>query len=134
MLGIIPALCSPDEMPCHSPSTPDDIHMTTRSFAAAVCLGSIALLYVPTTQAAKPLMNADLPLLKGSCPTGITFTSDANGFKINGSRAAIKWMDISNFDAKSGYITISVTTYPDKSPDVFYSGKGRANGVCAVTK
>ena len=108
--------------------------MTTRSFAAAVCVGSIAVLSVPTTQAAKPLANADLPVVKGSCPTGITFASGTNGFKINGSRAVIKWMDTSNFDAKSGYITISVTTYPDKSPDIFYTGKGRANGVCAVTK
>lgn len=77
---------------------------------------------------------ASMPVFVATCPTGINVDAGRTGVVlINGKKATVKKLDDSAFDAKSGGITISVTANAGKAPDVFYTGKGRANGVCSVT-
>jgi len=78
--------------------------------------------------------SAAIPVFVATCPTDINVDSGRTGVVlINGQKATVKKINENNYDAKAGYITISVTHNPGKAPDVFYTGKGRANGVCTVT-
>jgi len=78
--------------------------------------------------------SAAIPVFVATCPTDINVDSGRTGVVlINGQKATVKKINENNYDAKAGYITISVTNNPGKAPDVFYTGKGRANGVCTVT-
>ena len=78
--------------------------------------------------------SAAIPIFVATCPTDINVDSGRTGVVlINGQKATVKKINENNYDAKAGYITISVTHNPGKAPDVFYTGKGRANGVCTVT-
>jgi len=80
------------------------------------------------------LASAAMPVFVATCPTDINVDSGRTGVVlINGQKATVKKINENNYDAKAGYITISVTGNPGKAPDVFYTGKGRANGVCTVT-
>jgi hypothetical protein len=75
-----------------------------------------------------------MPVFVATCPTDISVDSGRTGVVlVNGQKATVKKVNDNNYDAKAGYITISVTNNPGKAPDVFYTGKGRANGVCTVT-
>lgn len=77
---------------------------------------------------------AAMPVFVANCPTDINVDAGRNGVAyINGQKARVKKCDDNAYDFKAGYITISVTNNPGRAPDVFYTGKGRANGVCTVT-
>lgn len=74
------------------------------------------------------------PVFVANCPTGIKVNAGRNGMvQINGQKAKVKKYDENAYDFKVGYITISVTGNPGSAPDVSYSGKGKANGICTVT-
>ncbi|MGB8884001.1 MAG: hypothetical protein WCC44_09070 [Azonexus sp.] len=78
--------------------------------------------------------SAAMPVFVATCPTGINVDAGRDGVvRINGQKAKVKKLNDNAFDAKAGYITISVTANPGAAPDVFYTGKGKANGVCTVT-
>jgi len=76
-----------------------------------------------------------IPLLNAECPTGISVHADEGGpVYINGKEAALKRFNANYFEARdagSG-TTVSLTRRPDGTMDVSYTGKGGANGVCAV--
>lgn len=78
--------------------------------------------------------HAAVPVFVASCPTDIKVEAKRMGsVLINGQKARAKKINDNAYDFKAGYITISVTNNPGKAPDVFYTGKGRANGLCTVT-
>ncbi len=77
---------------------------------------------------------AAMPVFVANCPTDINVDAGRTGVVyINGQKATVKKLNDNAYDFKAGYITISVTNNPGKAPDVFYTGKGKANGVCTVT-
>ena len=76
---------------------------------------------------------AKITQLNASCPTGIEFHADDGGYVyINGKAAKLKVYSPTAYDAKLGRTTVSVLANPDGTFIVTYTGKGRANGVCAV--
>ena len=78
--------------------------------------------------------SAAMPIFVANCPTDIKVDAGKTGVVlINGQKAKIKKLNDNAYDFKAGYITISVTDNPGQVPDVFYTGKGRTNGVCTVT-
>ena len=77
---------------------------------------------------------AAMPVFVATCPTDINVDAGRDGVvRSNGQKAKVKKLNDNAFDANAGYITISVGANPGAAPDVFYTGKGKANGVCTVT-
>lgn len=92
------------------------------------------LLLVAAASLAAGTASAAMPVFVANCPTDINVDAGRTGVVyINGQKAAVKKLNDNAYDFKVGYITISVTNNPGKAPDVFYTGKGKANGVCTVT-
>lgn len=77
--------------------------------------------------------NAGIPLLNATCPGNIEVHADKGGpIYINGKEGELKKFNDNSFEAKGSGVTISLTIMPDGSPDVSYTGKNKANGVCQV--
>ncbi|WJK12523.1 hypothetical protein [Pseudomonas fluorescens] len=76
---------------------------------------------------------AGIPLLNATCPGNIEVHADKGGpIYINGKEGKLKKFNDNAFEAKGSGVTISLTIMPDGSPDVSYTGKNKANGVCQV--
>ncbi|MBT1154104.1 hypothetical protein J1C56_00700 [Aminobacter anthyllidis] len=76
---------------------------------------------------------AKIPLVNATCPTGIEVHADEGGpVYINGKEGKLKVFNENYYEIKDGGVTISLSINPDGSADVSYTGKGGANGVCAV--
>lgn len=72
---------------------------------------------------------AAMPVFVATCPSDIHVDSGRTGVVyINGQKAKIKKYEENTYDFEAGHITVSVTDNPGRSPDVFYSGKGKAAG------
>ncbi|BBH46985.1 hypothetical protein [Pseudomonas sp. KU43P] len=83
--------------------------------------------------AAPAIAQAQIPLLNATCPGNIEVHADKGGpIYINGKEASLKKFNDNYFEAKGSGVTISLSINPDGSPDVSYTGKNRANGVCQV--
>jgi len=79
------------------------------------------------------IAQAQIPLLNATCPGNIEVHADKGGpIYINGKEAPLKKFNDNYFEAKGSGVTISLTINPDGSPDVSYTGKNRANGVCQL--
>ncbi|MDD1976963.1 hypothetical protein [Pseudomonas tussilaginis] len=79
--------------------------------------------------------NAGIPLVNATCPGEIEVHADEGGpIYINGKEAQLKKFNDNYFEAKGSGVTISLSIKPDGSPDVSYTGKGGANGVCELTE
>ena len=79
--------------------------------------------------------HADIPLIDAVCPGDIQVHADEGGpLFINGKEARLKTFSDSYFEGKVGGVTVSVTIKPDGPPEVSYTGKGRANGICELTE
>lgn len=76
---------------------------------------------------------AGIPLVNATCTGNIEVHADKGGpIYINGKEAKLKRFNDNYFEAKGSDVTISLSINPDGSPDVSYTGKNRANGVCQV--
>lgn len=76
---------------------------------------------------------AGIPLLNATCPGNIEVHADKGGpIYINGKEGKLRKFNDNAFEAKGSGVTISLTIMPDGSPDVSYTGKNKANGVCQV--
>ena len=92
------------------------------------------LMLIAAASLAAGTAGAAMPVFVANCPTDINVDAGRTGVVyINGQKASVKKLNDNAYDFKAGYITISVTNNPGKAPDVFYTGKGKANGVCTVT-
>lgn len=79
--------------------------------------------------------NADIPLVNATCPGNLEVHADEGGpIYINGKEAKLKKFSDSYFEAKESGVTVSLTIRPDGSPDVSYTGKGGAHGVCELVE
>lgn len=77
--------------------------------------------------------NAGIPLLNATCPTGIEVHADKGGpIYINGKEGKLKRFNDNAYEARGNGVIISLTIMPDGTPDVSYTGKQGANGVCQV--
>jgi hypothetical protein len=78
---------------------------------------------------------AGLPMLNATCPGGIEVHADQGGpIYFNGKEASLKKFNDNYFEAKGAGITASISVNPDGSASITYTGKGGANGVCALAK
>lgn len=81
------------------------------------------------------LANADIPEINALCPGNIEVHADEGGpIYINGQEAKLKKFSDTSFEGKGSGVTVSIMVKPDGSPEVSYTGKGRANGVCELTE
>lgn len=95
-----------------------------RTFLMTVC----AALSVGTTAA-----GAAVPFFNATCPGRIEVHADEGGpIFINGKETRLKRFNENYYEARSGNVTVSLTIRPDGSPDVSYTGRGGANGVCRI--
>ncbi|MFP0198716.1 hypothetical protein ACKJSM_26590 [Pseudomonas sp. PHC1] len=79
------------------------------------------------------LAQAQILLLNATCPGNIEVHADKGGpIYINGKEGKLKKFNDNAFEAKGSGVTISLTIMPDGSPDVSYTGKNKAHGVCQV--
>ncbi|MCX2684044.1 hypothetical protein OO306_00595 [Pseudomonas sp. DCB_AW] len=78
-------------------------------------------------------VQAGIPLVNATCPGNIEVHADKGGpIYINGKEGKLKKFNENYFEAKGSGVTISLSINPDGSPDVSYTGKNRANGICQV--
>lgn len=76
---------------------------------------------------------AKVPFFNATCPMNIEVHADQGGpVYINGKEAKLKIFNPNYFEAKHDHVTISVAISPDGTPDVSYTARNRANGVCTV--
>jgi hypothetical protein len=79
---------------------------------------------------------AAVPFFNASCPGGIDVHADEGGpVYVQGREAALKRFNdryVEARDANSG-ITLSISRSDDGTPQISYTGRGGANGICQVT-
>ncbi|PWK63687.1 hypothetical protein [Aminobacter sp. AP02] len=77
--------------------------------------------------------SASIPLVNATCPGNIEVHADKGGpIYINGKEGQLKKFNNNYYEAKGSGVTISLTINADGSPDVSYTGKHGANGVCTI--
>ncbi|MEE1888833.1 hypothetical protein [Pseudomonas carassii] len=90
-------------------------------------------LLISALLAASSAAQAGIPQVNATCPGNIEVHADKGGpIYINGKEGKLKKFNDNYFEAKGSDVTISLSINPDGSPDVSYTGKNRANGVCQV--
>jgi len=86
---------------------------------------------------AAPAQGGGLPRLNAECPGGLSVHADEGGpIYVNGKEAKLKQVSADYFearDAASG-TTISLSRNPDGSMIVSYTGRGKDNGMCQVSR
>ncbi len=91
---------------------------------ALVASGTAVMMSGPAT--------AKMTAFSATCPTGITVVARKNGVvRINGKKAKVTVSNDNYYEAKRQGITISVAADPS-GPQVSYTAKGGANGICTV--
>lgn len=79
--------------------------------------------------------NAGIPLFNATCPGKIEVHADEGGpVFLNGKKAKLKKSNDNYYEAKGAGITVSITINPDGSPNLSYTGKHVANGICELSK
>ena len=79
--------------------------------------------------------NAGIPFFNATCPGKIEVHADQGGpVFINGKAAKLKKSNDNYYEAKGAGITVSISINPDGSPDLSYTGKHGANGICQLSK
>lgn len=100
-----------------------------RRHRLSLTVALLASAFVAPAMAAVPFFNA-------SCPGGIDVHADEGGpVYVQGREATLKRFNDRYFearDANSG-TTLSISTGDDGAPQVSYTGRGGANGICQVS-
>ena len=100
-----------------------------RRHALSLTVALLSTAFVAPAMAAVPFFNA-------SCPGGIDVRADDGGpVYVQGREAALKRFNDRYFearDANSG-ITLSISNNEDGTPQISYTGRGGANGICQVS-
>ncbi|WP_245585458.1 hypothetical protein [Pleomorphomonas koreensis] len=79
------------------------------------------------------MAQANVPFFNAACPGRVEVHADEGGpIYVNGKEARLKRFNDNYYEARSGNVTISLSIRPDGSPDISYTGKGGANGVCQI--
>ena len=75
-----------------------------------------------------------IPSFNATCPGGIEVHADEGGpVFFNGKETQFKKLNDNYFEATGSDITLSIAINPDGSPNLTYTGKGRAHGVCTIS-
>lgn len=93
---------------------------------------TVALL---VTTFAAPAMAA-VPFFNASCPGGIDVHADDGGpVYVQGREAALKRFNDRYFEARdtNSGITLSISRNDDGTPQISYTGRGGANGICQIS-
>jgi hypothetical protein len=78
---------------------------------------------------------AKIHQLNATCPQNLEVHADQGGpVYINGKEAKLKVFNADYYEAQHGGVTISVSTNPDGTATVSYTGKKGANGICTVNQ
>lgn len=88
-----------------------------------------------STAFAAPAMAA-VPFFNASCPGGIDVHADEGGpVYVQGREATLKRFNDRYFEARDAKsdITLSISSNNDGTPQVSYTGRGGANGICQVS-
>lgn len=100
-----------------------------RRHALSLTVALVSAAFVAPAMAAVPFFNA-------SCPGGIDVHADDGGpVYVQGREATLKRFNDRYFearDANSG-ITLSISRSDDGTPQISYTGRGGANGICQVS-
>lgn len=100
-----------------------------RRHALSLTVALVSTAFVAPAMAAVPFFNA-------SCPGGIDVHADDGGpVYVQGREATLKRYNDRYFaarDANSG-ITLSISRSDDGTPQISYTGRGGANGICQVS-
>ncbi|KRG56580.1 DUF3011 domain-containing protein [Stenotrophomonas maltophilia] len=100
-----------------------------RRHALSLTVALVSTAFVAPAMAAVPFFNA-------SCPGGIDVHADDGGpVYVQGREATLKRFNDRYFearDANSG-ITLSISRSDDGTPQISYTGRGGANGICQVS-
>ncbi|MDW7599529.1 hypothetical protein A7X84_11015 [Stenotrophomonas maltophilia] len=100
-----------------------------RRHALSLTVALLSTAFVAPAMAAVPFFNA-------SCPGGIDVHADEGGpVYVQGREATLKRFNDRYFearDANSG-ITLSISRSDDGTPQISYTGRGGANGICQVS-
>lgn len=93
-----------------------------------ICFAAmVAAAVVPVAAEAK------VPFFNATCPGKLDIHADEGGpVYINGKEAKLKISNPNYFEATLNKVTVSVSTNPDGSLTVSYTGPKRANGMCQV--
>lgn len=84
------------------------------------------------TLAASPALSK-VPFFNATCPMNIEVHADQGGpIYINGKEAKLKVFNANYYEASHDHVTISLSINPDGTPDVSYTARGGANGVCTL--
>jgi hypothetical protein len=76
---------------------------------------------------------AAIPFLNATCPGNISVHADEGGpIYLNGTEGKLKVYNDNAYEATVGDVTVSLTINPDGTPDLAYTGPGRANGICQI--
>jgi hypothetical protein len=74
-----------------------------------------------------------VPFFNATCPGDIEVHADQGGpIYVNGKEAKLKVFNANSYEATHDHVTISLTINPDGTPDVLYTARGGANGVCTI--
>ncbi len=77
---------------------------------------------------------AKVPFFNATCPGNVEIHADAGGpVYIGGKEARLQRFNDNYYEAHLGNLIVSVTIMPDGSPDISYTRKGGAHGVCRIT-
>ena len=100
-----------------------------RRHALSLTVALVSTAFVAPAMAAVPFFNA-------SCPGGVDVHADEGGpVYVQGREAALKRFNdryVEARDANSG-ITLSISSSEDGTPQISYTGRGGANGICQVS-
>lgn len=99
----------------------------------ALLAGCVEGEMAPKTTTMPAPVTKGLPLMNGTCPTGIDLHVDQGGpVYINGTEAQLKKFNDNFYEARSKGITISINRNPDGTMGASYNRSGR-NGICTLS-
>ena len=76
---------------------------------------------------------AEVPFFNAVCPGRIEVHADDGGpVFINGQQARLKRFSSDYYEARLGRVTVSVSVNPDGTPEISYTARGGANGICRL--
>ncbi|WP_285309468.1 DUF3011 domain-containing protein [Stenotrophomonas maltophilia] len=100
-----------------------------RRHALSLTVALLSAAFVAPAMAAVPFFNA-------SCPGGIDVHADEGGpVYVQGREATLKRFNDRYFEARdaNSSITLSISRNDDGAPQISYTGRGGANGICQVS-
>ncbi|MDS4022537.1 MAG: hypothetical protein RKR03_18835 [Candidatus Competibacter sp.] len=75
-----------------------------------------------------------IPFFNATCPGGVEVHADQGGpVFFNGKEGKFNKKQAGYYEVEGAGITLSIAINPDGSPNLTYTGKHGANGVCTVS-